>query len=360
MKPEMGPPEVEVTSFPGEDTSWQSEFDAFVGAIEGRATHAATIGDAHRAMEIVYDVYREIGPRGLRRAEANDMGPPDAPTALITGGAKGIGLAMAEALVRSGWNLVVWGRDERALSHLAATERTTERAIEWAAVDLSESGAAAAAFCSLIASRPLPDALICNAGNYGVLGAIGQVDLRLEEVVRPSIFSPRPSSCTSTSWRPSRSLRACAEKIVVMGGSGLGSARVWPSASAYACAKAALYRLVEVVHEEVHARGIDINCLAPGAVKTGITDQAIACGCRVARAASSREPSGSRHRWRLARVRRGGCRHSPQPFLRRSFGALDQRQVGPRPPRRRGRGDERPDLFRLRRIDDTLYVRKDA
>jgi predicted dehydrogenase len=72
MKPEMGPPHVEVTSFPGEDLSWQGEFDAFLGAIEGRATHAATMADAQKAVEIVYEVYRRSGASWVapRRAGA--------------------------------------------------------------------------------------------------------------------------------------------------------------------------------------------------------------------------------------------------------------------------------------------------
>jgi predicted dehydrogenase len=61
MKPEMGPPEVEVTTFPGEDVSWHAEFDAFLGAIEGRPTDIARIDDAQRAVEIVYEVYRRSG-----------------------------------------------------------------------------------------------------------------------------------------------------------------------------------------------------------------------------------------------------------------------------------------------------------
>jgi len=61
MTPEMGPPKVEVTTFAGEDGSWQAEFDAFAGAIEGKTTHAATIADAQRAIDIVYDVYRRNG-----------------------------------------------------------------------------------------------------------------------------------------------------------------------------------------------------------------------------------------------------------------------------------------------------------
>jgi NAD(P)-dependent dehydrogenase (short-subunit alcohol dehydrogenase family) len=37
-------------------------------------------------------------------------------TALITGGAKGIGLAISQELMRDGWNVVITGRDAQAIS----------------------------------------------------------------------------------------------------------------------------------------------------------------------------------------------------------------------------------------------------
>jgi predicted dehydrogenase len=59
MKPEMGPPDLETDSFPGEDASWQMEFDAFLSSVEGRTSDSATGQDALRAMEIVQAAYLE-------------------------------------------------------------------------------------------------------------------------------------------------------------------------------------------------------------------------------------------------------------------------------------------------------------
>jgi predicted dehydrogenase len=61
MKPEMGPPDVEVQSFPGEDRSWQLEFDAFRGELDGKRTDIARAEDALRAVAIVHGVYRSEG-----------------------------------------------------------------------------------------------------------------------------------------------------------------------------------------------------------------------------------------------------------------------------------------------------------
>ena len=41
-------------------------------------------------------------------------------TALVTGGAKGIGLAISQELIRDGWNVVITGRDAEAISSAVA------------------------------------------------------------------------------------------------------------------------------------------------------------------------------------------------------------------------------------------------
>jgi predicted dehydrogenase len=58
MKPEMGPPDMETIPFPGEDRSWQDEFEAFLAEIKGEKTDLATADDALRALEIVTRAYQ--------------------------------------------------------------------------------------------------------------------------------------------------------------------------------------------------------------------------------------------------------------------------------------------------------------
>ena len=61
MKPEMGPPEIQVETFPGEDQSWKLEFEAFLQEIQGRSTHLGKIEDALKAVEVVHAAYRQSG-----------------------------------------------------------------------------------------------------------------------------------------------------------------------------------------------------------------------------------------------------------------------------------------------------------
>jgi predicted dehydrogenase len=59
MKPEMGPPDLEVTQFPEDDRSWQAEFDAMLAKIEGRPSAIATLEDAARTLDIVQATYEQ-------------------------------------------------------------------------------------------------------------------------------------------------------------------------------------------------------------------------------------------------------------------------------------------------------------
>jgi predicted dehydrogenase len=63
MKPEMGPPDVEILTFPGEDLSWHAEMRAFVDEIEGKKTRIARVEDAYRSLEIVHQAYEMTSKR---------------------------------------------------------------------------------------------------------------------------------------------------------------------------------------------------------------------------------------------------------------------------------------------------------
>jgi short-subunit dehydrogenase len=203
---------------------------------------------------------------------------------LITGGAKGIGLSISEKLAQEGWDLFLCGREKETLQKVSQSLQSKYKVqVQWASLDLGQENPIE----TLFSLCPSPTAMVCNASNYGELGFLGDVDFKrwkasfdlnffsIAEMIHTFIRQNR-----KTNPSPAGEVR---KKIVVMSGGGLGGSRIWPGASAYSVAKAALYRLVEVVHQEVHdpiEQGfpIDINCVAPGAVKTGMTEQAVNAG----------------------------------------------------------------------------------
>lgn len=215
---------------------------------------------------------------------------------LITGGAKGIGRSVSLKLAHEGHSLIVVGRDLGALERLkqeideSTQTRKTPATVDLLNLNLSEQDSGNRVFQAIEAKGwQKPDALVSNAGDYGVLGAIRSVDIQAwkksfdlnffssVELTQEFLRIWEKEAETQSALGTKKGIK----KIVLMSGSGLGGSHVWPGISAYACAKAALYRFMEVVHEEVHEMGFDINCVAPGAVKTGITDQAEKAGAAV-------------------------------------------------------------------------------
>lgn len=97
------------------------------------------------------------------------MSLPDLPfigsnkTAVITGGANGIGLAAAQTLVRSGTNVALIDRDTEALEAAMASLEGEGRTLAQAC-DVSDASAMAAAAKTIMAELGTPSLLMNNAG----------------------------------------------------------------------------------------------------------------------------------------------------------------------------------------------------
>jgi predicted dehydrogenase len=61
MLPEMGPPETTVWEFPGGDSSWRLEMEAFLEDIRLRRTPEPGLKEARAALEVVDQIYRKNG-----------------------------------------------------------------------------------------------------------------------------------------------------------------------------------------------------------------------------------------------------------------------------------------------------------
>ncbi len=87
-------------------------------------------------------------------------------TALITGGNRGIGYALVEALARSGWRVIFTARDQRrgAMAHARLCGQLPTAAIEWRPCDLASPISVRALARELVESAEAIDALVHNAG----------------------------------------------------------------------------------------------------------------------------------------------------------------------------------------------------
>jgi 3-oxoacyl-[acyl-carrier protein] reductase len=195
--------------------------------------------------------------------------------AIITGGSRGFGLAVAHAFVEEGASVMVCARDasalDRAREHLSSVIRGA-RVLTMTA-DVASPAQMRAVVETTVAELGGLDVLVCNAGIYGPKGPLQDVDW--DEWTSAITVNLLGVALACRSALP-HFLRHRGGKIVIL--SGGGATRPMPRLSAYAASKAAVVRLAETLAEEVRDAGIDVNALAPGAMNTRMLDEVLEAG----------------------------------------------------------------------------------
>jgi 3-oxoacyl-[acyl-carrier protein] reductase len=192
--------------------------------------------------------------------------------ALITGGARGLGLEIARAYLREGARIVICSRSVAALA-AAQEELVAAGEVHAHAADVSVPEAAQELVAYAAETLGGLDILVNNAGIYGPKGAIDDVvwaqwvraiEINLMGSVLPARFAL---------GHLRQSERG---KIVQLSGGGATSPL--PMLSAYAASKAAIVRFAETLAHEVADDGIDVNAIAPGALNTTMLDEVLEAG----------------------------------------------------------------------------------
>jgi 3-oxoacyl-[acyl-carrier protein] reductase len=192
--------------------------------------------------------------------------------ALITGGARGLGLEIARAYLREGARIVICSRSVAALA-AAQEELAAAGEVHAHAADVSVPEAAQELVAFAAEKLGGLDILVNNAGVYGPKGAIDEIvwaqwvraiEINLMGSVLPARFA---LGYLRQSERG---------KIVQLSGGGATSPL--PMLSAYAASKAAVVRFAETLAHEVAGEGIDVNAIAPGALNTTMLDEVLEAG----------------------------------------------------------------------------------
>ena len=195
--------------------------------------------------------------------------------AIITGASQGLGKVIAEQFVREGANVVLCARSEKDLA--ATREELAKLAPERKILARPCDVANETEVNELVAfaQRELGSiqVLVCNAGIYGPMGPTESVDLDdWRRAMDINVFGVLlPCRAVIPHFK-----KAGGGKIVVL--SGGGATNPLPNISAYAASKAAAVRLAETFAEELREFHVDVNCVAPGALKTRLVDQVLAAG----------------------------------------------------------------------------------
>jgi NAD(P)-dependent dehydrogenase (short-subunit alcohol dehydrogenase family) len=187
-------------------------------------------------------------------------------TALVTGGSSGIGLAMAEALGLSGASVVLLARDAARL--LAAGERLSGQGINVATVaaDLAEADEVDRAAELSVRLAGEPDILLCAAG---VNPRPPLNDLSRDEYDVTMAVNVRAPFLLGQRFGPGMAARGFG-RIINIGSQ--QTMRAFGNSGAYGISKAAVCALTRSQAEAWSAAGVCCNAIAPGFVRTPLTE----------------------------------------------------------------------------------------
>ena len=185
--------------------------------------------------------------------------------AVITGGATGLGYAIAQRLIASGGSVTLWDRDEAGAQRAATELGAGTTAV---AVDVAQHASVQAAVQATSRHAGRIDALVNSAGITGPNVKLWDYPpgewLQVMQVNLNGLFY------------------CCRELVPVMRQQNYGRivniASVAgkdgnPNASAYSASKAAVIALTKSLGKELADTGVRVNCVTPAAVKTAIFDQ---------------------------------------------------------------------------------------
>jgi 3-oxoacyl-[acyl-carrier protein] reductase len=185
-------------------------------------------------------------------------------TAVVTGGAAGIGLAVARRLAASGALVALWDRD---LSALGAAKAAYGFA-HVKAVDVADAAAVERAAASTAAALGGIDVLVCSAGITGPNKTVWEYPVEdWKRVFDVNVHGLFHCNRAVVPLMLQKDYGRIVNIASVAGKEGN------PNASAYSASKAAVIGLTKSLGKELAKTGVRVNCVTPAAVRTAIFDQ---------------------------------------------------------------------------------------
>src|SRR5208337_892619 len=188
--------------------------------------------------------------------------------ALITGANRGIGLAIARALAREGCNLIVTGRDERALAKARAElEKLQPKKLNGHVLAQSCDVRSPESVDYLFAlvrglHKPL-DILINNAG-------IAHPNLAVGQLPYPTWMEVVDTNLNGLFLMTQAALAVMKRGSTIVNNLSIAAERVFPGSAAYNASKHGALGFTNTLREELRPTGIRVVALMPGATDTAI------------------------------------------------------------------------------------------
>ncbi|MCZ8042041.1 MAG: SDR family NAD(P)-dependent oxidoreductase [Beijerinckiaceae bacterium] len=186
-------------------------------------------------------------------------------TAIVTGGAQGIGRAVAQRFAASGAHVAIWDLDGELAAKTAAEIGGTATGL---GIDVTDAQAVKAAADALEARQGSVDILVTSAGIAGA--NLKTWEYPLEEWARVMKLNVDGTLHCCQAVIPGMIKRNYGRLVLV---ASIAGKEGNPNASAYSASKAAVIALTKSLGKELATQDIAVNCITPAAARTRIFDQ---------------------------------------------------------------------------------------
>jgi NAD(P)-dependent dehydrogenase (short-subunit alcohol dehydrogenase family) len=185
-------------------------------------------------------------------------------TAVITGGATGIGRAAAKRFIEEGAFVFIFGRRQEALDAAVADLGPDARAVKGSVAALADLDRL---YAAVKAERGTLDIVLANAGAGS--------RLKLGEITSEHIDEHFDTNVKGTIFTVQQALPLMGKGgSIILTGSSAGTTGA-PGMSAYSASKAAVRNLARSWAEDLKGTGIRVNVLSPGATATELAVAAL-------------------------------------------------------------------------------------